>query len=90
MLCFSDSQPGDLEDDGMSTLDDEGSTTTIEDSACPTDDGVATLEQARSIIKELRDRHRAQAHQLLSYRRRVKTQVDNFGYLNTIINDDKR
>uniref|UniRef100_A0A1B6ECP7 Uncharacterized protein n=1 Tax=Clastoptera arizonana TaxID=38151 RepID=A0A1B6ECP7_9HEMI len=72
----SDCQPGDVEDDGVSTLDDEGSTTTIDDSACPTDDGIVTLEQARILIKDLRDRHRTQAHQLLSYRRRVKAQEE--------------
>lgn len=60
-------------EDGGSTVEDGGST--MEDSVCPTDEGVLTLDDARRIIKQLRDRHRVQAHHLLAWKRRYKTQV---------------
>lgn len=80
-MCFSDSQPADQEEDGVSTVEDGVSTledggSTVEDSVCPTDEGVLTLDEARRVIKELRDRHRAQSHQLLAWKRRFKAQVN--------------
>ena len=39
------------------------------------EDQVENLEEARKIIKNLRERYRAQSHQLLAMRWRVKTQV---------------
>ncbi|XP_054272972.1 uncharacterized protein LOC128993230 isoform X2 [Macrosteles quadrilineatus] len=63
-------------EDGASTLEDGGSM--VEDSVCPTeaDEGVVTLEEARRVIRELRDRHRSQSRQLLAWKRRVKAQED--------------
>ncbi|XP_049805480.1 uncharacterized protein LOC126248492 [Schistocerca nitens] len=39
---------------------------------------VESVEEARLVIRELRDRYRAQAHQLLAWRRRVKQQEELF------------
>lgn len=39
------------------------------------EDQIENLEEARKIIKSLRERYRAQSHQLLAWRRRVKAQV---------------
>jgi hypothetical protein len=39
------------------------------------EDQVENLEEAQKIIKSLRERYRAQSHQLLAMRWRVKTQV---------------
>jgi hypothetical protein len=39
------------------------------------EDQVENLEEARKIIKNLRERYRTQSHQLLAWRRRVKAQV---------------
>lgn len=66
-------------EDGASTLEDGGSM--VEDSVCPTeaDEGVVTLEEARRVIRELRDRHRSQSRQLLAWKRRVKAQVSLCG-----------
>ncbi|KAF4523401.1 hypothetical protein B566_EDAN013484 [Ephemera danica] len=36
----------------------------------------ATLEEARGVLRDLRERHRNQAHQILSWRRRAKAQND--------------
>jgi hypothetical protein len=41
------------------------------------EDQVENLEEARKIIKSLRERYRAQSHQLIAWRRRVKAQVCN-------------
>lgn len=39
------------------------------------EEGVSSLEEARKVIRDLRERHRAQAYQILAWRRRVKHQV---------------
>jgi hypothetical protein len=39
------------------------------------EDQVENLEDARKVIKSLHERYRAQSHQLLAWRRRVKAQV---------------
>ena len=39
------------------------------------EDQVGNLEEARKIIKSLREKYRAQSHQLLAMRWRIKTQV---------------
>ncbi|KAL1138792.1 hypothetical protein AAG570_008854, partial [Ranatra chinensis] len=51
------------------------------------DEEVQTLEEARKVIKELRDRQRLQAHQLLTWRRRVKAQEDQISRMNQEKND---
>ncbi|XP_067011240.1 uncharacterized protein [Anabrus simplex] len=43
---------------------------------------IDNLEEARKIIKDLREKHRAQSHQLLAWRRRVKAQEDLMMRLN--------
>ncbi|KAJ9582046.1 hypothetical protein L9F63_003629 [Diploptera punctata] len=40
------------------------------------EDQVENLEEARKIIKNLRERYRSQSHQLLAWRRRVKAQEE--------------
>ncbi|XP_069685777.1 uncharacterized protein [Periplaneta americana] len=46
------------------------------------EDQVENLEEARKIIKNLRERYRAQSHQLLAWRRRVKAQEELVARLN--------
>jgi len=36
---------------------------------------IENLEEARKIIRSLRERYRAQSHQLLAWRRKVRAQV---------------
>lgn len=46
------------------------------------EDQVENLEEARKIIKSLHERYRAQSHQLLAWRRRVKAQEELVARLN--------
>ncbi|XP_021922672.1 uncharacterized protein LOC110831223 isoform X3 [Zootermopsis nevadensis] len=46
------------------------------------EDQIENLEEARKIIKSLRERYRAQSHQLLAWRRRVKAQEELVARLN--------
>ncbi|XP_063242160.1 uncharacterized protein LOC134542124 [Bacillus rossius redtenbacheri] len=46
------------------------------------DMAVDNLEDARAVIRELRERYRAQSHQLLAWRRRVRAQEEQMARLN--------
>ncbi|KAK9498702.1 hypothetical protein O3M35_003278 [Rhynocoris fuscipes] len=53
-------------------------------------EGVETLEEARKVIKDLRERHRLQSHQLLSWKRRYKLQEENIARINQERNEQLR
>ncbi|KAF6205105.1 hypothetical protein GE061_019272 [Apolygus lucorum] len=53
-------------------------------------EGVETLEEARKLIRELRERHRIQSHQLLSWRRRLKAQEEHIARVNVERNEQLR
>ncbi|BES92888.1 Hypothetical protein NTJ_05697 [Nesidiocoris tenuis] len=53
-------------------------------------EGVETLDEARKVIRELRERHRMLSHQLLSWRRRLKAQEDHIARTNVERNEQLR
>uniref|UniRef100_A0A0A9VWH4 Ribosome biogenesis protein ERB1 n=1 Tax=Lygus hesperus TaxID=30085 RepID=A0A0A9VWH4_LYGHE len=53
-------------------------------------EGVETLEEARKLIRELRERHRIQSHQLLAWRRRLKAQEEHIARVNVERNEQLR
>nr|XP_014284427.1 uncharacterized protein LOC106685928 isoform X2 [Halyomorpha halys] len=46
------------------------------------DEGVHSLEEARRVIRDLKERHRLQSYQLLAWRRRYKAQEENILRIN--------
>ncbi|XP_014249031.1 uncharacterized protein LOC106666377 [Cimex lectularius] len=70
--------------------DKENQNTRTKDDEELGNEGVETLEEARKMIRELRERHRHQSLQLLAWRRRYKAQEDHIARVNLERNEQLR